>query len=132
MGSFSYIWQRIHHEYKINKNIICQFRTRHFPSFASLIQAESKEIVFIRIVAPKVSFPTQNESAQSDTCRLRYLQNIETCASDAKEASIFSNLLLICLHPSAAPSTYHSSNHILCKGSFTNHLSQMFIWKYVS
>ena len=54
-------------------NIFRQFRTRHFPSFVSLIQAESKEMVFIQIIAPEVSFPTQKESAQSNTCSSRYL-----------------------------------------------------------
>ena len=108
--------------------ILRQFRTRHFPSFVSLIQAESKEMVFIQIIAPEVSFPTQKESAQSNTCSSRYLQNTKTCAADANEASIISNLFLIFLHPSAPSSTNPSSNHILHKLSFTNHLSQKFIY----
>ena len=85
--------------------ILCQFRAPHFLSFAFLIQVESEEMVFIRIVSPEVSFPTQKESAQSDTCNWRYFQNTETCTADAKEASIISNLILVCFHPSAASST---------------------------
>ena len=123
MGNFSYMWQRIHHEDKINKNILCQFRTRFLPSFGSFIHFECEEMVFLRIVALEVSFPTQNESAQSDTCCSRYLPNTETYAAYAKEVSIISNLFLICLYSSAPPSTNPSSNHISCKGSFTNHLS---------
>ena len=108
--------------------ILRQFRTPHFLSFAFLIQTESEEMVFIRIISPEVIFPTQNESAQSDSCSSRYLQKTETCAADAKEAPIISNLLLIGFHPSAASSTNPSSNHIICKRSFTKKLSEKVIW----
>ena len=64
-----------------------------------MIQAEYEEMVFIQIIAPEVIFPTQKESAQSYTCSSRYLQNIETCAADAKEATIISILLLTTLRP---------------------------------
>ena len=85
-------------------------------------------MVFIRIVAPEDIFPTQKESAQYNICSSKYLQNTETCAADAKEAPIISNFLLIGFHPSAASSTNPSSNHILCKRSFTQKLSEKVIW----
>ena len=85
---------------------------------------------FLWIVAPDVTVLTQKQSPQSDTCSSRYLQNTETCTTDTKEASIMSNLLLICFHPSAPFSTNPSSNHILCKRSFTDHFPDKVIWSF--
>ena len=121
---------RIHHQTSFVKIsfILRQFQTPQFPSLASLIQAEFEDMVFIQIVALEVSFRTKKESDQFDICSSRYLQNTETYVASAKEASIISNLLLICFHPSAPSSTIPFSNLIQCKGSFTNHLSQKDLW----
>ena len=124
---------RIHHQTSF-VNILHQFQIHHFPSFSSLIQAESKEIFYIRIVPRKLACQHKNNQlnltsiAQDIFEILRPVQQIQKKFLLSPiffwSASTIRPLLPLILLQTISFVKDPSP-------TITNHLSQKVIWSFI-